>query len=173
MKKLLKAIELIELNFCLITMSVTTLLICATVFNRYIFHYEIMWLNDAALYVFVSFMFVAFAVCAYREGHISIDMFWKKAFRNTAKGTAFYRLFLVALSIAILVIFLPTAYRFMLRAMQYPEYGTLIRWFNTSWLQIFLFICLILCLLHLLVILARDLKEFVKVLQTKSPRRRE
>ena len=173
MKKLLKAIELIELNFCLITMSVTTLLICATVFNRYIFHYEIMWLNHAALYVFVSFMFVAFAVCAYREGHISIDMFWKKAFRNTAKGTAFYRLFLVALSIAILVIFLPTAYRFMLRAMQYPEYGTLIRWFNTSWLQIFLFICLILCLLHLLVILARDLKEFVKVLQTKSPRRRE
>lgn len=173
MKKLLKAIELIELNFCLITMSATTLLICATVFNRYIFHYEIMWLNDAALYVFVSFMFVAFAVCAYREGHISIDMFWKKAFRNTAKGTAFYRLFLVALSIAILVIFLPTAYRFMLRAMQYPEYGTLIRWFNTSWLQIFLFVCLILCLLHLLVILARDLKEFVKVLQTKSPRRRE
>ena len=173
MKKLLKAIELIELNFCLLTMSATTLLICATVFNRYIFHYEIMWLNDAALYIFVSFMFVAFAVCAYREGHISIDMFWKKAFRNTAKGTAFYRLFLVALSIAILVIFLPTAYRFMLRAMQYPEYGTLIRWFNTSWLQIFLFVCLLLCLLHLLVILRRDLREFINVLQTKSPRRRD
>jgi C4-dicarboxylate transporter DctQ subunit len=173
MKKLLKAIELIELNFCLITMAATTLLICATVFNRYIFHYEIMWLNDAALYIFVAFMFVAFAVCAFREGHISIDMFWKKAFQNMPKGGAFYRVFLVALSIAILVIFLPTAYRFMLRAMQYPEYGTLIRWFNTSWLQIFLFICLLLCLLHLLVILARDLKEFIKVLQTKSSRRRE
>jgi TRAP-type C4-dicarboxylate transport system permease small subunit len=173
MKKLLKAIELIELNFCLITMAATTLLICATVFNRYIFHYEIMWLNDAALYIFVSFMFVAFAVCAFREGHISIDMFWKKAFQNMPKGGAFYRVFLVALSIAILVIFLPTAYRFMLRARQYPEYGTLIRWFNTSWLQIFLFICLLLCLLHLLVILARDLKEFIKVLQTKSSRRRE
>jgi C4-dicarboxylate transporter, DctQ subunit len=173
MKKLLKAIELIELNFCLITMAATTLLICATVFNRYIFHYEIMWLNDAALYIFVSFMFVAFAVCAFREGHISIDMFWKKAFQNMPKGGAFYRVFLVALSIVILVIFLPTAYRFMLRAMQYPEYGTLIRWFNTSWLQIFLFICLLLCLLHLLVILARDLKEFIKVLQTKSSRRRE
>jgi hypothetical protein len=60
----------------------------------------------------------------------------------------------------------------MLRAMQYPEYGTLIRWFNTSWLQIFLFICLVLCLVHLLVILIRDLKEFGKALQTKSPRRR-
>lgn len=173
MKKLLKAIELMELNFCLITMAATTLLICATVFNRYIFHYEIMWLNDAALYIFVSFMFVAFAVCAYREGHISIDMFWKKAFQNMPKGGAFYRVFLVALSIATLVIFLPTAYRFMLRARQYPEYGTLIRWFNTSWLQIFLFICLLLCLLHLLVILRRDLREFINVLQTKSPRRRE
>ena len=172
MKKLLKAIELVELNFCLITMAATTVLICATVFNRYIFHYEIMWLNDAALYIFVAFMFVAFAVCAFREGHISIDMFWKKTFQNMPKGKAFYRVFLAALSIAILVIFLPTVYRFMLRAMQYPEYGTLIRWFNTSWLQIFLFICLLLCLLHLLVILARDLKEFVKVRQTKSPRRR-
>ena len=172
MKKLLKAIELVELNFCLVTMAATTLLICATVFNRYIFHYEIMWLNDAALYIFVSFMFVAFSVCAYREGHISIDMFWKRVFRDFPKGSAFYRLFLVALSIVILLIFLPTAYRFMLRAMQYPEYGTLIRWFNTSWLQSFLFICLLLCLVHLLVILIRDLKEFGKALQTKSPRRR-
>jgi C4-dicarboxylate transporter DctQ subunit len=89
------------------------------------------------------------------------------------RGGAFYRVFLVALSIVILVTFLPTAYRFMLRAMQYPEYGTLIRWFNTSWLQILLFICLLLCLLHLLVILTRDLKEFIKALQTKSPPRRE
>jgi C4-dicarboxylate transporter DctQ subunit len=173
MKKLLKAIELVELNFCLVTMAATTLLICATVLNRYIFHYEVMWLNDAALYIFVSFMFLAFSVCAYREGHISIDMFWKKAFRNRPKGGAFYRVFLVALSIVILVIFLPTAYRFMLRAMQYPEYGTLIRWFNTSWLQTFLFICLLLCLLHLLVILIRDLKEFMKALQAKSPRGRQ
>jgi C4-dicarboxylate transporter DctQ subunit len=173
MKKLLKAIELVELNFCLVTMAATTLLICATVFNRYIFHYEVMWLNDAALYIFVSFMFLAFSVCAYREGHISIDMFWKRIFRNMPRGGAFYQVFLVALSIVILVTFLPTAYRFMLRAMQYPEYGTLIRWFNTSWLQILLFICLLLCLLHLLVILTRDLKEFIKALQTKSPPRRE
>ncbi len=173
MKKLLRAIELVELNFCLVTMAATAVLICATVFNRYIFHFEIMWLNDAALYIFVSFMFVAFAVCTYREGHISIDMFWKRTFRNSPKGTAFYRFFLVALSIAILLIFLPTVYRFMLRAKQYPEYGTLIRWFNTSWLQMFLFICLCLCLLHLLVILGRDFKEFLKALQTRSPRGRE
>jgi TRAP-type C4-dicarboxylate transport system permease small subunit len=105
MKKLLKAIELIELNFCLITMSATTLLICATVFNRYIFHYEIMWLNDAALYIFVSFMFVAFAVCAYREGHISIDMFWKRHFGKRLRRR--HRLFLVALSIAIRSSFFP------------------------------------------------------------------
>ena len=170
---LLMAIESVEITFGIIAMSITTLLICATVLNRYILHYEIMWLNDLALYIFVFFMFLAFAATAAKEGHISIDMFHKRVFRDHPAGGTFYRLFLVALSIAILLIFLPVTYRFMLKAIQYPEYGTLLRWFNTSWLQIFLFIALILVFMHLLVILGRDLKGFIKVLQTKSPRERE
>jgi TRAP-type C4-dicarboxylate transport system permease small subunit len=172
-KALLKGIELAEMNFCLIAMALTTLLICATVVNRYLLHIEIMWLNDAALYVFVFFMFVAFAVTAYREGHISIEMFKNRVFKNMPVGEAFYRVFLVVLSIVILAIFLPAAYQFMMRAIQYPEYGTLIRWFNTSWLQISLFITLLLTMLHLLVILVRDIRRFIEVRQTQSPRGRK
>lgn len=172
-KVILKGIELAEMNFCLVAMALTTLLICATVVNRYLLHIEIMWLNDAALYIFVFFMFLSFAVTAYREGHISIDIFRNRVFKNMPGGGAFYRVFLVALSIVILAIFLPVAYQFMMRAIRYPEYGTMIRWFNTSWLQIFLFIALLLTMLHLLVILVRDIRRFIEVLQTQSPRRRE
>ncbi len=81
-QSILRAIESVEMLFCIITMSLTTLLICATVANRYIFHYEIMWLNDLALYIFVFFMFTAVAVTVYKEGHISIDIFYKRAFRG-------------------------------------------------------------------------------------------
>ncbi len=167
-QSILQAIESVEMTFCLITMTITTVLICATVINRYILHYEIMWLNDLALYIFVFFMFTAVAVTASREGHISIDMFYKQVFRDKPKGMAFYKLFLVAFSIFILCVFLPVAYAFMKRAIQYPEYGTLLRWFNTSWIQIFLFIGLLLVLMHLLVILGRDIKEFIKVSKPQS-----
>ena len=77
------------------------------------------------------------------------------------------------LSLVILGILLPAAYQFMVRAIKYPEYGTLVRWFNTSWLQIALFVSLILVLVHLLVILSSDIKEGIKVLHTHSQRERK
>ena len=172
-QSILRAIESVEMLFCIITMSLTTLLICATVANRYIFHYEIMWLNDLALYIFVFFMFTAVAVTVYKEGHISIDIFYKRAFRGMPRGGAFYKVFLVALSLFVLCVFLPVNYQFMKRAIQYPEYGTLVRWFNTSWLQIYLFIALLLVLMHLLVIFWRDIVDFVKILRTPAPQGRK
>jgi succinate dehydrogenase hydrophobic anchor subunit len=57
------------------------------------------------------------------------------------------------------------AYKFMKRAAKYPEYGTLVRWFNTSWLQITLFIALFLVLIHLLVITWRDIADLYKKMQ--------
>ena len=57
------------------------------------------------------------------------------------------------------------AYKFMKRAAKYPEYGTLVRWFNTSWLQITLFIALVLVLIHLLVIIGRDIGNLYKKMQ--------
>ena len=167
-QSILHAIESVEMTFCLITMTVTTLLICATVINRYLLHFEIMWLNDLALYIFVFFMFTAAAVTAHKEGHISIDMFHQRVFQNRPRGRAFYKSFLVALSIFILVIFLPVAYGFMKRAIQYPEYGTLVRWFNTSWLMIYLFFALLLILIHLFVILFRDLRDFLRMMRGLS-----
>lgn len=170
---LLGIIESAEVIFCIIAISVTTLLIGATVVNRYFLHYEIMWLNDMALYIFIFFMFTAAAVTASKDGHISIDMFRNRIFENRPRGGAFYKLFLVGLSILILLIFMPAAYAFMRRAIQYPEYGTLVRWFNTSWIQIFLFISLLLVLMHLLINLGRDIRDFIKIMNTHGRAGRE
>jgi C4-dicarboxylate transporter DctQ subunit len=170
---LLHGVESVEMVFCLIAMTLTTLLICATVINRYLLHFEIMWLNDLALYIFVAFMFTAAAVATYKEGHISIDMLYQRIFQGRPRGKTFYKFLLVAVSIFILVVFLPVVYQFMKRAIQYPEYGTLVRWFNTSWLMIYLFIALLLVLMHLLVILGRDLRDFLRLSRKIAARGKE
>ena len=56
----------------------------------------------------------------------------------------------------------------MRRAIEYPEYGTLVRWFNTSWLQILVFWSLLLVLLHLLVIARRDIGQLIQTIRTGS-----
>jgi len=145
-----------------------TLLIFAQVINRYWLHFEIMWFSDLALYTFIFFMFVAAAVTTWREGHVAVDFLRERITKNKPTKAAVYRVFLVILSIAVLGVFLPIAYQFMLRAMKYPEYGTLVRWFNTSWLQITVFVALAFVLLHLLVIARSDIGEIIRNYSARS-----
>ena len=115
-------------------------------------------------------MLVAAAVTTWREGHVAVDFFRENVMGKKPTRAAVYRVFLVVLSIAVLGVFLPIAYQFMLRAMKYPEYGTLVRWFNTSWLQITLFVALAFVLLHLLVIARRDISELIRSCLGRSRR---
>ncbi len=166
--RILGAIKSAETVICGVGLILTTLLIFAQVINRYILHFEIMILNDLALYLFVFFMLLAAAYTTWNEGHVAVDMFkeWLVKGRPVAAGT--YRVFLVLLSIVILCVMLPIAYAFMRRAIQYPEYGTLVQWFNTSWLQILVFWSLLLVLLHLLVIVRRDIGQLIQAVRTGS-----
>jgi TRAP-type C4-dicarboxylate transport system permease small subunit len=148
----------------------TTLLVFVQVLNRYWLHFEIMWFGDLALYCFIFFMLVAGAFTTWREGHIAVDFFRGKAFGSKPRAYSTHRASIVVISIAIAGVFLPTAYEFMLRAIKYPEYGTLVRWFNTSWLQITLFVALALVLVHLLVIAGRDIGDVIRNYRTGSRR---
>jgi len=121
-----------------------------------------MWFGDLALYIFIFFMLIAAAVATWRESHVAVDFFRERVTRGKPTAAAIYRAFLVILSIAILGVLLPLAYQFMLRAMKYPEYGTLARFFNTSWLQITLFFAMALIMLHLLIIARRDIAELIR-----------
>lgn len=168
LKRILHGVQTTQVIICTIGLILTTLLIFAQVINRYWLHFEIMWFGDLALYLFIFFMFVAAAITTWHEGHVAVDVFRDKVTKNKPIRIAAYRVFLVVLSIAVVGVFLPIAYQFMLRAMKYPEYGTLVSWFNTSWLQITLFVALAFVLLHLLVIARRDIAELIRNILHRS-----
>lgn len=171
LKSLLTGVQVTEGIVCALGLIITTLLIFGQVVNRYFLHFEIMWLSDLALYVFVFFMLIAGAVATWREGHVAVEFLRDRIVRGRPVLEALYRVFLEVMSIAALCAILPPAYRFMRRAMKYPEYGTLVRWFNTSWLQITLAIALLLILAHLLVIARRDIAELARRLRDPSTSR--
>jgi TRAP-type C4-dicarboxylate transport system permease small subunit len=164
-RRILNVVEKLEGAACAIGLFATTLLIFAQVLNRYLFHFEIMWLGDLALFVFIFFMLVAAAYTTWNKGHVAVDFLRERITRGKPKAEIVYRLFLNLLALAALWSILPVAYRFMARALKYPEYGTLVRWFNTSWLQETLFITLFLVLIHLLVILGGEIGELYRMLR--------
>ena len=161
-KRVLHIIQTIEGAICAVGLFLTTLLIFAQVLNRYLLHFEIMWLSDLALYIFVFFMLIAGAYATWNEGHVAVDFLRDSLTRGKPRLAAAYRLGLDLMALAALWVILPVAFKFMKRAMKYPEYGTLVRWFNTSWLQITLCVSLFLVLIHLLVIIGRDGADFYK-----------
>ncbi len=164
-KRVLHVIQTVEGAVCVIGLFVTTLLIFAQVLNRYLLQFEIMWLSDLALYIFVFFMLIAAAYATWNEGHVAVDFLRDRISRGRPRVGAAYQLGLNLLALAALWSILPVAYKFMKRAVKYPEYGTLVRWFNTSWLQITLFIALFLVTIHLLVIIRRDIGDLYKKMQ--------
>jgi TRAP-type C4-dicarboxylate transport system permease small subunit len=166
--RILGAIKSAETAICGVGLMITTLLIFAQVINRYLLHFEIMILNDLALYTFIFFMLLAAAYTTWNEGHVAVDIFREWLVEGRPVAAAVYRVSLLVLSIAILCLLLPIAYAFMRRAIEYPEYGTLVQWFNTSWLQILVFWSLLLVLLHLLVIARRDIAQLIQTIRTGS-----
>lgn len=169
LRKILSFVENAEGAICAVGLFITSVLIFAQVINRYFLHFEIIWLNDLALYLFIFFMLVAAAYATWREGHVAVEFLRDRIVKDKPVLAAVYRVILDVMSITALCTMLPAAYRFMKRAIKYPEYATLVRWFNTSWLQITLFIALVLVLLHLVVILGRDIGEIHKKLRPGAP----
>nr|HPI97528.1 TRAP transporter small permease subunit [Synergistales bacterium] len=135
----------IENLVCSIGLFVSTFLVFAQVINRYWLHIEIMWLGDMALYIFVTTYILAIAFSASHKGHIAVEMLQVKYLSGKPYGKAVYTLIMDILSFVIVLIFSIPTYRFFLRSIKYPEYGTLVRWFNTSWLIYVLFAVVVLC----------------------------
>ena len=169
-KRVLGTVQVAEVVICSVGLVATTLLIFAQVINRYWLHFEIMIFGDLALYLFIFFMLLAATIATWGEGHVSVDFFRDKVLGARPRGMAIYRVAIVVLSIVILCIFLPIAYQFMLQAIRHPQYGTLVRWFNTSWLQTTLFVASFLVLVHLLVIAGRDINHLRRTWQSEGRR---
>lgn len=167
LKVILKIVAGAEDIICAIGVWATTILIFLAVINRYFLHFPIMWLNDFALYCFIFFMLITAALTSRERGHTAVDIFRQKIFAKNSKANHIYGIFLDILSIFIVLFFLPVARKFMINAMKYPEYATLVRWFNTSWLRMTLFFSFLLIFLHLVLILIEDIAK-LRVINLKS-----
>ena len=167
LEKALRGTETVELVLATSGLVLCSSLIFVQVVNRYLLHFRIMWLGDLALYTFIGFMFISAAVCTWKEGHIAIDFFHDKAFNGKPRGIAIHRASIVFITIVVVVIFLPQAYQYMMRAFKYPIIGTLVTWFNISWLQELLFVAFALVLIHLVVLAQRDTANAIKTWRSK------
>jgi len=150
--RILKTIQLVESVCCFVGLSVSTLLVTAQVFNRYWLHFEIMWFSDLALYSYLMFMFIAATLATWQESHVAVDFFRDSLLKGIAST------------------FVPVTFQIMEKALQYPEYGTLVPWFNTSWIRIILTVSYSLVVLHLLVIARRDISDLIMFYRSRSRR---
>jgi len=172
LQRILDGLQVAEAGIGSAGLIASTGLVFVQVINRYLLHFEIMWFSDLALYSFIFLMLVAAALTTRREGHVAVDYFHYRAFRGRGRAIGIHRVSMVAITIALACVFLTVAYEFMLRAVKYPEYGTLVRWFNTSWLQITLFVAFALVVVHLLVIARRDTGDVIRNYRPGSRRQK-
>jgi len=153
----------LEKWICSVGLLVSTFLVFAQVLNRYWLHYEIMWIGDLALYIFVFSYISAIAFATFRRGHISVEMFKTKFLKDRPMGLAVYDLVMDTLSLVVVLIFSIPVREFFLRSLKYPEYGTLVRWFNQGWLIYALFGVVILSSIHLLLQIKEDISEITRL----------
>jgi len=135
---------------CSTGLMVITLLIFAQVINRYWLHFEVMWLSDFALYIFIVMMFLAIGLTTRENGHTSVEVFADKVFGKKPRGKRLYGVFLLSISLATVIVFGSPTLHFAGKAMTYPQYGTLVRWFNTSWLMESMLAMVLLAAYHLI-----------------------
>ena len=53
-------------------------------------------------------------------------------------------------SLGIIWFIIPIFYAYFLRALKFDEWGTLVPWFNTSWLVEAIFVMFVLCVFHII-----------------------
>jgi TRAP-type C4-dicarboxylate transport system permease small subunit len=155
----------LENSVCIIGLYATTLLIFIQVVNRFVLHIGVVWILDLALYLYMAFVFVASAVATRDRGHVAVDAFYQRWFRNRRVGMARYALALSLLAIAAAVTFIDPAWQFLLKSLRYPQYSALVPGFNTSWLKVVFSCSFALVVLHLVInawrdfVVARDTRE--------------
>ena len=146
--RLIRLIALMETALCYVGLVLCSFMVFVQVLNRYLLHYEIMWIGDLTLYIFVPMMILSISLTAREGGHTSVDVFMDMFFESKPTGRKIYGIFVDFLSLSVMVYVLPMAVKLFKHARKFPEYGTLVRWFNTSWIRETILIMLVLCLIH-------------------------
>lgn len=147
---LIRLIAWIEDILCYSGLVVCPILVFFQVLNRYVFHFEIMWIGDLTLYLYVPFMFLTIAMTAREKTHTTVDVFVDMFFKDRPRGLLVYQVGINLVVLTILLYLLPLGHELFASAIKYPQYGTMVNWFNTSWNREMLHVALILCTIHTL-----------------------
>jgi TRAP-type C4-dicarboxylate transport system permease small subunit len=161
--RLIHYISVLENIFCFSALLICSALVVAQVINRYLLHYEIMWLGDLALYLFVPFLIYSIVLTTREQHHTSVDIFLDIAFENRPTALKIYKIVLNIAVLLILIYLIPMAYELFLNAVKYPKYGTLVTWFNSSWTRELVLIAFILCMFHTLHHIAMQVGDVIKI----------
>ncbi len=156
LRKLVGFLTVVENVCCTFGLLATTFMTFFQVLNRYWLQWEIIWINDLALFVFVFYMYFALILATRENGHIALDVVADKIAGSSPVRRLGYGLVIRVISLATVFVALFPAWRFAMRALRYPQYATLVRWFNISWLMEGLFAALCLIGLHILILIIED-----------------
>jgi TRAP-type C4-dicarboxylate transport system permease small subunit len=164
----MRALTRVEDAICSTGLIVCTVLVVAAVINRYFLHIEIMWLNDLALYLYIPTGMCCIAVTARSDAHTAVDVFVDVALKSRPVAFKIFKIVITLLVLAIFAYFIPLAVKLFQTAWKYPEWGTLFRWYNTSWNREFLVVCIMLSTLHTVHNLVVHIVELRAMLQAGS-----
>ncbi len=158
MNLLSKLIKIFEDILAFIGLWLITILIVVQVANRYLFHFETMGIGDLSLYIFIFLAFLSIAITTREKGHASLTIFHDIILKNNPEKQYLYRIIMNITSLIVVGTFIYLSYKFLSMALKYPEYGTLVKWFNTSWLRVSLSIMGVLVFFHLFYRLINNIK---------------
>lgn len=142
-------VTFLENLLCAFGVIFATVATVVQVVNRYWLHFEIMWISDLSLYIFVFAAIISIAITTREDAHTAVDVFVEKIFRGK-KGLKIGKIFINLTSLGIIYLLMPIFYRYFLKALEFDEWATLVPWFNTSWLVQAIFVMFILCVFHII-----------------------
>ncbi|MEA4873431.1 MAG: hypothetical protein VB076_11565 [Synergistaceae bacterium] len=142
-------LERIERFLTMGTLMIATTLAFFLVINRNIIHLEMMGMNDLIVYLYSSCLLIGMAYATKIENHSVVEVIPNKMKERGEKVYTTYLIVIDFISLSIVLTFMPQVYAMFVKAVKYPQYGTLITWFNQSWIIYIMFVSFCLCIVHL------------------------
>jgi len=142
-------ITFLENLLCAFGIIFATVFTVIQIVNRYWLHFEIMWISDLVLNIFVLAAIISIAITTREDAHTAVDVFVERMFRGE-KSSKFIKIIINIACLGIIWLLMPIFYAYFLRALKFDEWATLVPWFNTSCLVEAIFVMFILCVFHII-----------------------
>lgn len=132
------------------SMFLVTMLIFLQVLNRYVGHFEVLWLNDSAIYLYIFCMSLNWAYATYKEGHCSVEILQEVLFKRDEFKVLKWSLMSKIYSLIATIVFAYLSYPFFKGSLKYTQRASLMPWFHENWLQSAFYGAMFLVIIHLI-----------------------